>query len=148
MASTEPLRALLDVNVLIALHDQQHVHHEAAAQWFVANARAGWASCPLTQNGCVRIMSQPGYPNAVSVGEAVTLLQHSCGHASHEFWPDDVSLLDARCFDHGRVHGHRQLTDLYLLALAVARGGRLVTFDAQIPLSAVRGATRRHLLPI
>jgi uncharacterized protein len=149
MASTErAARALLDVNVLIALHDEQHVHHELAAQWFVANARQGWASCPLTQNGCVRIMSQPNYPNALALSDALSMLRASCAHASHEFWPGDISLLDDQRFAHGRVHGHRQLTDLYLLALAVAHDGRFVTFDAQVPLSAVRGAGTRHLLAI
>ena len=77
MASTEPAaprRALLDVNVLIALHDEQHVHHEAAARWFIDQARHGWASCPLTQNGCIRIMSQPGYPNPAPIGDALTML--------------------------------------------------------------------------
>ncbi|HET9822291.1 MAG TPA: TA system VapC family ribonuclease toxin [Burkholderiaceae bacterium] len=148
MASTEPGCALLDVNVLIALHDEQHIHHEAAALWFLADATAGWATCPLTQNGCVRIMSQPGYPNAIGVGEAVAMLQHSCSHPKHRFWADDVSLLDAKRFAHGRVHGHRQLTDLYLLALAVRHGGRLVTFDGQIPMSAVHGAAARHLVCI
>jgi uncharacterized protein len=154
MASTEratavkPARALLDVNVLIALHDQQHVHHEVAANWFIANARHGWASCPLTQNGSVRIMSQPGYPNPVPVAQALAMLQRSCAHTSHQFWPDDVSLLDAKRLAHDRIHGHRQLTDLYLLALAVARGGRLVTFDAQVPLNAVRGAGAQHLVSI
>jgi uncharacterized protein len=147
-AATPPARALLDVNVLIALHDQQHVHHEAAATWFIANARHGWASCPLTQNGCVRIMSQPGYPNPVTVAQALAMLQPSCAHASHQFWPDDISLLDTKRLAHDRMHGHRQLTDLYLLALAVAHGGRLVTFDAQVPLNAVRGAGARHLLSI
>ena len=151
MASTEPAvprRALLDVNVLIALHDEQHVHHDVAARWFIEQARHGWASCPLTQNGCIRIMSQPGYPNAVPLGDSLAMLQRSCAHASHQFWPDDVSLLDSRRLVHGRMHGHRQLTDLYLLALAVAHGGRLVTFDAQVPLSAVRNATEIHLLAI
>lgn len=150
MASTEPAaaRALLDVNVLIALHDQQHVHHDIAARWFENNARHGWASCPLTQNGCVRIMSQPGYPNAVPLADVLAMLEHSCTHASHQFWPDDISLLDAKRLHHGRMHGHRQLTDLYLLALAVEHDGRFITFDAQIPLSAVRGATARHLVSI
>jgi toxin-antitoxin system PIN domain toxin len=150
MASTEPgsARALLDVNVLIALHDEQHIHHVVAARWFEANARHGWASCPLTQNGCVRIMSQPGYPNAVSLAEVLAMLARSCSHTSHDFWPDDVSLLDTGRLHHGRMHGHSQLTDVYLLALAVAHKGRFVTFDAQIPLSAVRGATARHLVSI
>jgi uncharacterized protein len=153
MASTEPAgaggaRALLDVNVLIALHDQQHLHHEEAARWFIANARQGWATCPLTQNGCIRIMSQPGYPNPVPMGDALSMLGRSCSQPHHQFWPDDISLLDAKRLVHGRMHGHRQLTDLYLLALAVAHGGRFVTFDAQVPLSAVRGATASHLLSI
>ena len=150
MASTEPAaaRALLDVNVLIALHDEQHLHHDSAAQWFEGNARHGWASCPLTQNGCMRIMSQPGYPNPVPLAEALAMLSHSCSHASHAFWSDDISLLDATRLHHSRMHGHRQLTDLYLLALAVEHKGRFVTFDAQIPLNAVRGATARHLVSI
>ena len=150
MASTEPAapRALLDVNVLIALHDEQHVHHGVAARWFEANARHGWASCPLTQNGCVRIMSQPGYPSPVPLPAVIAMLGRSCGHAAHEFWPDDISLLDATRMHHGRMHGHRQLTDLYLLAMAVEHKGRFVTFDAQIPLNAVRGATARHSVSI
>lgn len=150
MASTESAapRALLDVNVLIALHDEQHVHHTTAARWFEANVRHGWASCPLTQNGCVRIMTQPGYPNPAPLADALAMLSHSCAHASHAFWPDDISLLDTTRLHHGRMHGHRQLTDLYLLALAIAHQGRLVTFDAQIPLSAARGATTRHIVSI
>jgi uncharacterized protein len=114
----------------------------------VANAREGWASCPLTQNGCIRIMSQPNYPNALALADALSMLRTSCRHPSHEFWPDDLSLIDDKRFAHGRMHGHRQLTDLYLLALAVAHDGCLVTFDAQIPLSAVRGAGPDHLLAI
>ena len=93
-------------------------------------------------------MSQPGYPNHVPMGDALAMLQRSCAHASHQFWPDDVSLLDGKRLVRGRMHGHRQLTDLYLLALAVAHGGRLVTFDAQVPLSAGRNATAAHLLAI
>ena len=150
MASTSPppRRALLDVNVLIALHDEQHAHHRTAADWLSAHARGGWATCPLTQNGCVRILSQPNYPNPVPLADALTVLRRSCAHPSHAFWPDDISLLDASRLDHGRMHGHRQITDLYLLALAVAHDGRFVSFDAQIPLSAVRGAASRHLVSI
>lgn len=148
MASTEAARALLDVNLLIALHEEQHIHHDVAAKWFIEHARHGWASCPLTQNGRIRIMSQPGCPNPAPPRDALSMLQRSCDHASHAFWPDDVSLLDAQRLVHGRMHGHRQLTELYLLALAVAHDGRLVTSDAQVPLSAVRGATARHLMSI
>lgn len=138
--------ALLDVNVLIALHDQQHIHHSLAARWFVANAGQGWASCPLTQNGCVRILSQPGYPNPVPLPTALALLQQSCSHAEHNFWPDDISLLDSSRLNHHHMHGFRQLTDIYLLALAVKHGGRFVTFDAKVPLSAVHGAQPAHLV--
>lgn len=150
MASTEPAapRALLDVNVLLALHDAQHVHHRVAADWLASHQRAGWATCPLTQNGCIRILSQPNYPNPVPLADALSLLRRSCSLPSHHFWTDDISLLDETRLNHGRMHGHRQITDLYLLALAVAHKGRFVTFDAQVPLSAVRGARAEHLVVI
>lgn len=140
------MRSLLDVNVLIALIDPDHVSHVAATSWWLGQREAGWASCPLTQNGCVRIISQPGYPNPQAVVTVVELLANLCADPCHEFWPDNVSLLDSRCFNHAHVHGHRQLTDLYLLGLAVSHGGRLITFDEKIPLSAVYGAKRQHML--
>lgn len=139
------MRSLLDVNVLIALIDPDHVSHAIAKRWWLEHREAGWASCPLTQNGCVRIISQPGYPNAQAVATVIELLINLCADPCHEFWPDDASLLDARRFHHAHVHGHRQLTDLYLLGLAVAHQGRLVSFDEKIPLSAVHGARRQHL---
>ena len=140
------MRALLDVNVLIALHDRDHVHHPRAAQWFTEHAAMGWATCPLTQNGCLRIMSQPGYPNAQALAVLVGMLQRSTQAPEHTFWPDDTSALDADAFEHRHMHSARQLTDLYLLSLAVRHSGRLVTFDQRIPLSAVRGAEVRHLV--
>jgi toxin-antitoxin system PIN domain toxin len=109
--------------------------------WFAAHAMAGWASCPITQNGCVRIMSHPGYPNAMPVRTVVDRLGEAAATPFHEFWPDDVSLLDQRVADASRIHGPRQLTDVYLLALAARHGGRFVTFDAAVPLAAVRGGT-------
>jgi len=150
MASIESARvpALFDVNVLIALHDAQHVHHPLAADWLLANADQGWASCPLTQNGCVRIMSQPSYPSPMVLVDALDMLDASCADASHSFWGDDISLLDATRLNRQRMHGFRQLTDIYLLALAVKHGGRFVTFDAKVPLSAVRGAKPEHLVVI
>ncbi len=139
------MRALLDVNVLIALLDADHASHRSATVWFGEQAASGWASCPITQNGCVRIMSHPGYPNAHSVIEVVERLRAATAHAAHQFWPDTESLLDERLIDATRVHGPRQLTDAYLLALAVKNGGRLVTFDGSIALGAVMGAKRQHL---
>ena len=142
------MRALLDVNVLIALLDADHVSHGAALEWFTDNARAGWASCPITQNGCVRIMSHAGYPNRVPPQFVIERLAAATRSKVHEFWPDEVSLLDASVLDATRVHGPRQLTDLYLLALAVHSGGRLATFDGAIALEAVQGAGPRHLLTL
>jgi toxin-antitoxin system PIN domain toxin len=140
------MRALLDVNVLIALLDADHASHEPAFTWFAANAKYGWASCPITQNGCVRIMSHPGYPGAYSVSEIVQRLHRASVDRVHEFWPDDVSLLDEQLIDTTRVHGPRQLTDVYLLALAVSRGGVLVTFDRTIAVEAVRVATAASVI--
>ena len=142
------MRALLDINVLIALLDADHSLHERARAWFGANARSGWASCPITQNGCVRVMTHPGYPNALPVRPVVERLREATRSPHHEFWPDDVSLLEPRTADSSRIHGPRQITDVYLLALAVHRGGRFVTFDASVSASAVAGAERRHLLAL
>lgn len=140
------MRSLLDVNVLIALLDADHTSHRSALAWFSDHASDGWASCPITQNGCVRIMSHPGYPNARSVLEIVQRLRAATGDRTHEFWPDSQSLLDEGLIDAARVHGPRQLTDVYLLALAVKNGGHLVTFDASIAIGAVKGAKAQHLL--
>ena len=140
------MRALLDVNVLIALLDSDHASHDSTISWFSNHAREGWASCPITQNGCIRVMSNPGYPNPLPVRAVIDRLADAGRQNIHEFWPDEVSLLDSDVVDSTRVHGPRQLTDLYLLALAVRRGGRLVTFDTGIALAAVKKATKQNLL--
>ena len=140
------MRALLDINVLIALLDRAHVHHRRARAWLEADIRHGWASCPITQNGCVRILSQPAYPQAIAPGAAIARLRAATATEHHAFWPDDLSVLDAAAIDAQRVHGPRQLTDLYLLALAMRHGGRFVSFDGGIALSAVHGAQARHLV--
>jgi toxin-antitoxin system PIN domain toxin len=140
------VRALLDVNVLIALLDSDHASHDTAIRWFAKHARAGWASCPITQNGCIRVMSNQGYPNPLPVQAVIERLAEACDEDIHEFWPDAVSLLDSDVVDSTRIHGPRQLTDIYLLALAVQHEGRLVTFDNGIPLTAVRKATTQNML--
>ena len=140
------MRALLDVNVLIAALDGGHVHHARVRGWLGAEARGGWASSPLTQNGCVRIMSQPAYPSPLPTTHVIERLRAATRHVSHSFWADDVSLLDDTAVRGDRVLGPRQVTDVYLLALAVKRGGRLVTLDGRIPLEAVPGAHAQHLL--
>ncbi len=139
-------RALFDVNVLIALLDANHLHHERAHGWLAAHIDGGWSSCPLTQNGCVRTLSQPGYTNTVAPERAISMLAQACQATHHQFWADDISLLDPSVAHASRIHGPRQLNDIYLLALAVSKGGRFVTFDDKIPLNTVIGATAGHLV--
>lgn len=144
----QQLRALLDVNVLIALLDGDHTSHRSAMSWFTEHGSRGWASCPITQNGCVRIMSHPGYPNTHAVVEIVERLRAATEHEAHTFWPDTESVLDQQLIDPTRVHGPRQLTDVYLLALAVKNDGCLVTFDASIATGAVKRAKAEHLVTL
>jgi toxin-antitoxin system PIN domain toxin len=140
------MRALLDINVLLALLDADHVDHRKARRWIEAEIEYGWASCALTQNGFVRILSQPRYPSPVEPAVAIERLARATASEYHEFWPCALSLLDGDVIDRTRLHSSRQVTDAYLLALAVAREGRLATFDRSVPLSAVIGAEERHLV--
>lgn len=137
--------ALLDVNVLLALFDQSHVHFDEAHRWFRIHSREGWATCPITVNGCVRIFGLAGYTNTRNPSAAAKMLRLGLDHPSHEFWADSISVLDENLFALEHVHSSRQLTDIYLLALAVRRNGHLVTFDRSIPLRAVVGAKASHL---
>lgn len=139
------MRALLDVNMLLALFDSGHMFHGKARQWWRSDMAHGWASCALTQNGFLRIISQPRYERPIRLPDAVKLLADWAVPPQHAFWPDDVSLLDPANIDHSRLLSQRLITDVYLLALAVKHGGRLVTFDRGIPLGAVRGAEAAHL---
>ena len=142
------MRALLDVNVLIAALDAGHVHHPRVREWLGAEGMVGWASSPLTQNGCVRVMSQSGYPSPLRPAEVITRLREATAHPAHAFWADDISVLDSTLIRADRVLGPRQVTDVYLLALAVRHGGRLVTLDGRIPIETVAGARREHLLAL
>ena len=142
------MRALLDVNVVLALLDQQHLHHETAREWLSSELVHGWASCAITQNGFVRVSSMSGYPNRVSPIAAIELLREACSTEHHQYWSCSASLLDAASVDGLQIHGRRQITDLYLLALAVAQGGRLVTFDRSISRSAVIGADEAPLVAL
>ena len=133
--------ALLDVNVLVALHDPAHPNHEDAHRWFGRNRKRGWATCPVTVNGCVRVLSNPAYPTvAATPAEAASRLRILCAGPDHEFWSDSVSLLDESLFRLQAITGHQQIADIYLLGLAVRHSGRLATFDRSIPLKAVVGA--------
>jgi toxin-antitoxin system PIN domain toxin len=140
------VRWLLDVSLLIALLQEQHIHFGRAHDWWMANRTRGWASCPLTQNGFLRIMPQLRFPKPVATTDALDLLLDMIAVTDHVFWSDDISLLDEQLIDRSRIFGPKQLTDIYLLALAVKHGGRLVTFDRAIPIAAVRGAKANHVV--
>jgi uncharacterized protein len=140
------LRALFDINVLVAALDAQHIHHARATHWWTQNRVHGWSSCPLTQNGFLRIVSQPRYSYPISLGDAFEHLRRNTQSNEHAFWTDEVSLLDEQVINRDHILGPKQLTDVYLLALAVKRGGRLATFDRGIPIAAVRKAEPRHLV--
>lgn len=140
------MRALLDVNVMVALLDQGHLHHGAASAWMVRNAKSGWASCPLTQNGCLRILSLSSYPNAQPTAVVADRLGEAMNTPFHEFWPDAISLLEPDLLRWDRILTSRQITDTYLLALAASRNARLVTFDKGISIDAVATASKANLV--
>jgi toxin-antitoxin system PIN domain toxin len=142
------MRSLFDVNLLLALLQPDHVHFDRAQEWWGANKHHGWASCPLTQNGFVRIVSQQTYRKPLPTAEAVMRLAEQIGQTDHVFWSDDVSITDRAVFDPSGILGPNQITDAYLLALAVTNGGRLATLDRSVPLRSVRRATSQHLAVI
>jgi toxin-antitoxin system PIN domain toxin len=141
------VRALLDVNVLIALFDADHVFNLRAHEWLAENAALGIATCPLTENGLIRILSHPSYSATMRLlpNEVIRRLGLFTANHNHVFWPDSVSFRDSGLFTAEYILGSKQLTDLYLLALAADSGGRLVTFDGGIPLNAVPSSSTRHL---
>lgn len=141
--------ALLDVNFLVAIFDPAHLRFEAAHRWLERHRRTGWATCAITENGCIRILSDVRYPVfRVSPADMTSRVRDLCADPHHHFWPDSVSLTDATLFNHAAIRGHKQITDVYLLGLAVRNGGRLATFDSSIPLDAVHGATPDHLVAL
>jgi uncharacterized protein len=126
-------RYLLDVNVLIALVDPAHLHHDIAHQWFGRVGRKSYATCPLTENGLLRIVGHPKYPNSPGPPSAVLgALTAMRGQAGHAFWPDSISLCDGTCVDGSVLTHHARVTDSYLLALACANQGQLATLDHQL----------------
>ncbi len=122
--------ALLDVNALVALAWDSHVHHAAIRAWFTANESAGWATCPITESGFVRVSSNPiVLPSAIGVDAVRGVLATLRARPDHRFLTDDVSMGDS---DVPSIAGYRQVTDAHLLTLARRRGVRLVTFDSSI----------------
>ena len=129
------MRALLDVNLLIALLIAGHVHHSAATHWLAEHlsngAVAGWASCPLTQNGCLRILSNRAYAGHQPLAAVAARLTEATTTTHHEFWPDDLSVLEPSRFAHDRWLASRQITDAYLLARSLGEDDR--ASQARVP---------------
>jgi hypothetical protein len=132
---------LLDVNLLLALTDPMHIHHESAHRWFMEKAQQAWATCPLTENGFIRIASHPNYPNRPGdVAAVLAIFRRLCDVSGHHFWSDDVSIL--RILESDPIITHAQITDVYLLGLAVHKRGKLATLDQRIPVDAVRSGRK------
>lgn len=129
---------LLDTNLLLALMDPIHIHHGSAHRWFSKKGSQSWATCPITENGFVRIASHPRYNNSVgNVGKVLDLLDQFCALNGHQFWTDEVTIREL--INPKVVLGHNQLTDIYLLGLAVHHQGKLATLDQRIPASLIAG---------
>ncbi len=134
--------SLLDVNVLVALFFADHVLHELAHDWFADHRNEGWATCPLTENGFIRVAcQQPSDEAIVRPADVIVHLERFCGDKRHRSWTDSVSLTDDAVFAPQFIRGPQQVTDVYLLGLAKEMGGRLATFDRTIPVKAIRGGT-------
>lgn len=132
---------LLDVNVLIALSWVQHTQHALARRWFAKHRTKGWATCPLAQSGFVRIVSNPAFSSrSVSVEQATEGLAESLRDDAHRFWPDSISLPDAMRVLAMPIGGHQQITDAYLVALAIHNKGTLATLDRGIQQWAPAGS--------
>ena len=131
---------LPDINILIALVDENHVRHGDAEAWFAGVGQTGWATCPFTENGFARIVSNSAYAALpYTVSQAVTALDKTIQRhrAKHEFWPDEVSLLDADLFNRAAIQGPKQIADVYLLGLCQQRGGTFVTLDQRLSVAAI-----------
>ena len=138
------MTSLLDVSALISLLDANHQHHAAIMGWFAQNNNR-WASCPITQNGYLRIVTQENYPNRIGIREALRTLTQAVSTPGHEFLSDDISLLDQHLVAHQHIQGPKQLTDIYLFALSVFHGARFVTFDTGVSHVVVPQATNASL---
>ena len=130
------MTSLLDVNVLISLLDTNHGHNAAATGWWNDN-QDHWASCPITQNGYLRIVTGKSYSNKISIDLAIQKWMEFVSKSKHMFLPDDISLLDNELIAHHHIRSSKQITDIYLLALSVKHGAQFVTFDTSIPINAV-----------
>ena len=140
---------LPDINVLIALIDPAHVGHDAAHAWFGKEGKRSWATCPVTENGLIRIVGHPRYTGGPgSPAEIGAWVKQMTKLPGHVFWPDDISLTGTKHVDIRQIMTSAQITDSYLLALAVAHDGCLATFDRRLSTRAVSGGKAAlHLVP-
>lgn len=139
--------ALLDINVLIARADPAHSHHQRAVAWMAALRETSIATCPITENGFLRIYGNPVYPGGPGSPEAACQLLAAIRRMPrHVFLPDDVSLDDPSLVPTLNGANHQQLTDLYLLGLAVRHSAVFATFDRRIDPAWVIGGPERLLL--
>ncbi len=142
---------LLDVNVLIALMDPAHEFHPAATAWFRSNRAEGWATCPTTESGFIRLLSNPKYPNVnLSPAQAADLLVRlvEANRQTHSWWPETASLRDESVFDLAAITGHKQITDTWLLSIAAINQGKLATCDRRMGPAGVRGAVATQITAI
>lgn len=140
---------LLDVNVLIALIDPRHIHHDPAHAWFSLEGYQSWATCPLVENGLLRIVGNPRYGNffGLPMQVATMLNELKQNQPGHQFWPDAVSILDPAIFNTAGLLNSVHLTDIYLHGLAKFKGGKLATFDGKFPKNVVfDGLDSIHLI--
>ena len=138
--------ALLDVNCLIALLDVDHVHHSTMAGWFRARSGEGWSTCPITENGLIRVMSLPKYPSGRRSPEQIVerlVMLKSAYSGTHSFWPDEISLTDDTLFRVEHITSTKLVTDAYLLGLAAKNNAKLVSFDRTLPWQAIRNGSAR-----
>lgn len=138
---------LLDANLLVAMTHDHHVHHGDALAWFMAVPKRRWASCSLTQLAFIRLSCHPRIAGTVTVNpaEVVDALAKLAAHPQHEYWPDAPSPLDLPAYAHPAFVGHRQVTDLYLLSMAKARGQKLATLDRGIESFAAASGMGAHV---
>jgi hypothetical protein len=137
---------LLDVNAIIALISPGHVHHGLIHDWFTRRSFRGWATCPITENGAIRVLSQPVFAKGLRrPADVIEVLRawKQAQPAHHHFWTDEVSLADEALFHADRITSHNHVTDAYLLGLAAKHGAKLVSFDRTLPWQAIRNGTAR-----
>jgi toxin-antitoxin system PIN domain toxin len=142
------MRFLLDINVLIALIDPTHIRHDHAHEWFASQGQGAWATCPLIENGVIRIVGHPRYPNSPGTPAVVAKFLGSLRQLpGYAFWPDDISLLKHEHCNTAHLLDSAQVTDTYLLALARAHEGQLATFDQRLVTDAVaEGRQSLHVI--